>query len=156
MRFASRRATSSLVVMKLVCVVALLSKFGQEFVIRSARDRNEIFAASIHQDERHAARAGLAPHHVARVDSLASQASQRRVAKAVLTDVGNESHSRARPRSGDSLVCAFASGDDLKLLTGDRLAGTRQFRDAHDQIGVRAADDDDARFQGSARERNDE
>ena len=129
---------------------------GQQFVIRAARDSNEILAASIHQDERHAARAGLTPHNVAGVDSLASQASQRRVAKAVLTYVGNESHSRARPRRGHSLVCAFAPGDDLKLLTGDRFAGMRQFWDANHQVGVRAADDDDARFQGSARERNDE
>ena len=119
---------------------------GQKLIIRSTRDTDQVLAALTHHDERHAAGGRKATRDVTRVDPLAAQPFQRRIAKRVATDVGDERHMRPGTHRGHRLIRAFAACNDFKTPACDRFARMRQLGHTNHQVRVRAADDDDGRF----------
>ena len=79
-----------------------------------------------------------------RADSFTAQAFQRGFAEIVAAYVRHKFDTRPGARRGHRLVRAFAARNHGKPAVRDGFARTRQSGHAHDQVRVRAADDDEA------------
>ena len=107
-------------------------------------DGNCVFAIFRHKDRRYASRFLGQFDEALCIDTGRSERRAEHGAESVVTDCADEGGLRAEARGGDGLVRAFAAGDDGETGALQRFARFRTARDAGDEVGVDAADDDDA------------
>ncbi len=117
-----------------------------ECCIRSRCDADLILAGLVDHDQSDASRFAVAHPDLARVDVLATELLQRFAAEGIVADSSDEAHSIAGcSRRRDGLVRPLAASCLIEVAAGHGLAGRRQFRRPHDQVGVHGSQNDDLR-----------
>ena len=73
------------------------------------------------------------------------QVAQQEGTKAVVSNATDHGNRGSLTSSGHGLIGALAAGDDGQIFAAEGLAGRRETRRAHDQVGVQTPDDEDIR-----------
>ena len=120
---------------------------GREARVRSRGNGDAVLAAVIDDDESHAGRGAVVAFHEADVDPVPHESGQRLAAEGTFPTRATRAHAPP-PGRRDGLIGALASRGGMERPADDRFPGTRDARHMDDHIGVRAADDDDARLPG--------
>ena len=106
------------------------------------RDNDEVLSARKHKDAGGAARSRR-PSHATVIDVGGLKTFNKQTGKIVVAQFANHSHRAAQTPSCDSLVGAFAAGNDNKIAPEDRLTGLRQAREWLNEVGIQAAYNND-------------
>jgi hypothetical protein len=101
--------------------------------------------ARLDQDQRNAGRRFRRAAHIAVVDFASAQAFQQLPPVHILPDATNHSGGVGLRQATDcaSLIRAFATGQCHEMAARKRFAALWRPRDLHDEIEIKAADDDD-------------
>ncbi len=115
---------------------------GIEHRVGPRRDRDQVLAGRIHQDQRHAGRRARDDPNGSRADPVGRERGKSRSAQVVVAHGPDEFDRGPEPCGRDGLVGALAAVMALEPAVADRLAGLREARDAGDKIHVDRADHD--------------
>ena len=111
--------------------------------VGAGRDRDEVLALAIDQDQGDAGRRLLERGEERDVDAVRGEGGPGLGAEVVVAHGPDEQDRPPEPRRGHGLVPALAAVVALEDPAGDGLAGRREPLAANDQVDVDRADDDD-------------
>src|SRR5262245_17286476 len=112
--------------------------------IRAAANADAVFTVIGDKDQRYARRR-LVLLYVINVDAVFFEAGNRLLAKHVPANAGNQRNITARLGSRDSLISPLAAGSSNEFTAENSFSRPRDSLEFEDHVGVRTADNYDAR-----------
>ena len=111
--------------------------------IRPRRDRDQVLAGGVHEDQGDTRRRAAEAGDLVGRDTLSFERGGGLVPEGIVPERGDQCDTRPETRGGDGLVAALAAVEPIERPAEHRLARGRQPIRLHDEVDVDRAHDDD-------------